>query len=73
MCTIVMVMVMEEVVVAAEESHRLDSCLDSDLNLFYYLGLVLGAISVIVTKFLMELNKKLHGIYFYSYAKNKIT
>ena len=41
MCTIVMVMVMEEVVVAAEESHRLDSCLDSDLNLFYHLGLVL--------------------------------
>ena len=80
MCAIVMVMVMEEVVVAAEESHRLDSCLDSDLSLFYYLGLVLyyifwviGAISVKVTKFLMELNKKLHGIYFYSYAKNKIT
>lgn len=41
MCAIVMVMVMEEVVVAAEESHRLDSCLDSDLSLFYYLGLVL--------------------------------
>lgn len=71
---------MEEVVVAAEESHRLDNCLDGDLSLLYYLGLVIyyifwviGAWSVKVTILLMELNKKLHGIYFYSEAKNKIT